>query len=421
MSGEREDGSAETPDAKIARLQAALAEAESLYRTLADQLPVTIYRKDRQGRFLYGNRRFCETLERPLEQILGRTDYDFSAPELADKYVADDQPVLAGEAFQGVEQHLDREGLPTYIQIYKFPIRNSAGAVVGTQGVWFDVTPIKRAETALSKRSAELEAALEALETNQEQLVVSEKMASLGRLTAGIAHEMNTPLAAARSALADLERLVDEYADSAGDLEVSADDHREIAGEMRARLRLSKGALEKAVGFVRGIKSQTRGMALEERRRFDLVAVVREALLLLGHAIRHRKIALDFRAAAPTLEIEGDPGRLAQVVTNLVTNAIDASPAAGGPLRVAIDPDADDRVAIEVADAGCGIPPENLNRIFDPMFTTKPFGEGTGLGLTIVHDIVTGALGGTIDVQSEVGRGTTFTIRLPRAPSQRGT
>lgn len=418
MSGEREDGVGTSEE--VARLQAALVEAESLYRTLADQLPVTIYRKDRRGRFVYGNRRFCETLGRPLEQILGRSDYDFSPPELADKYVADDQPVLAGEVFEGVEQHLDRAGEPTYIQIFKFPTRNAAGSVIGTQGVWFDVSPIKRAETALAKRSAELEAALAALEANQQQLVISEKMASLGRLTAGIAHEMNTPLAAARSALLDLDRLVDEYGDSAGDPEVNADDHREIADEMRQRLRLAKGALEKAVGFVRGIKSQTRGMGIEERRRFDLVAVVREALLLLGHAIRHRKIALDFHTAAPTYEIEGDPGRLAQVVTNLVTNAIDATPAPGGPLRVAIAPEADGGVALAVADAGCGIPPENLKRIFDPMFTTKPFGEGTGLGLTIVHDIVTGPLGGTIDIQSEVGRGTTFTIRLPRVVAPHG-
>jgi PAS domain S-box-containing protein len=398
---------------ELARTRAALTEAQSLYN-LVEELPFSIYRKDREGRFVFANRLFCQALGRPLREILGRTDHDFSAQALAEKYVGDDRRVLeTGEPFEDVEQHLDRDGEPTYIQIFKLPARDAAGAIVGTHGFWVDVTPLKRTEAALKKRTADLEAALTALRHNQEKLLVSEKMASLGRLTAGIAHEMNTPLAAVRAALADLERLVHEYAESVGDPQVSPEDHKEIAAEMGARLRLARNAAERTVGFVRGIKAQTRNLSSVERRRFDAVEVAREALVLLGHELRRSSTRLEFRADPTNIVLEGNAGRLAQVVTNLVTNAVDALRPRGGRIAVTLRTDSDDLVLV-VEDGGCGITPEHLSRIFDPMFTTKPFGEGTGLGLTIVHDIVTGELGGTIEVSSQPGQGTSFTVRLPR-------
>src|SRR5205807_2107336 len=113
--------------------------------------------------------------------------------------------------------------------------------------------------------------------------------------------------------------------------------------------------------------------------------------------------------------LSGSPARLAQVVTNLVMNAIDASAEKGGgtiTLRLEAAPEA---VTLQVKDRGSGIPPELLSKIFDLMFTTKPFGQGTGLGLTIVQQIVTGDFGGTVAVESQVGQGTTFTLRFPCA------
>jgi signal transduction histidine kinase len=115
------------------------------------------------------------------------------------------------------------------------------------------------------------------------------------------------------------------------------------------------------------------------------------------------------------VDIFGLPGRLAQVVTNLVTNAIDASrPKGGGSIVLWLGPKAG-QVELRVTDAGTGIPPEIMKRIFDPMFTTKPFGEGTGLGLSIVHDIVSSEFNGTIEVDSRLGEGTTFTLHLASA------
>ena len=262
-------------------------------------------------------------------------------------------------------------------------------------------------------RTHELEEALDHLRKNQSQLVHSEKMASLGKLTAGIAHEMNTPLAAVRGSVDELRKLVEEYRDSIGDPGVEEKDHREIAGDMLKSLDIVSRASEKAAGFVRSIKSQTRDMGAKDKQVFDLVRVVEESVLLLSHTLRSAKcqVRLDFQSRPAS--VLGIPDRFAQVVTNLVTNAIDAMERKGGGI-VTISVQADpSEVRVLVSDQGTGISDEDMGRIFDPLFTTKPVGKGTGLGLTIIHDIVQGDFGGRIEVDSRIGDGTTFTVRLP--------
>ncbi|MDB5887654.1 MAG: transcriptional regulator, LacI family protein [Rhodocyclales bacterium] len=251
-------------------------------------------------------------------------------------------------------------------------------------------------------------------EENREKLMIAEKMASLGRLTAGIAHEMNTPLAAVRAAVSELASLVKEYNESIGDDSVNEDDHREIAAEMSKSLHLAESAAERASGFVRGVKSQTRDLSAQQLVSFNAVTVIRESILLLSHALREKRSTTNFEHEHDVMEILGSPSRLAQIITNLVTNAIDAmAERGGGKIDVRLKQQAGFLV-LQVSDEGCGMPPEVQSKVFDPMFTTKPFGEGTGLGLTIVHDIVKGDFNGSIDIDSHVGVGTTFIIRLAK-------
>jgi signal transduction histidine kinase len=264
----------------------------------------------------------------------------------------------------------------------------------------------------LEKRAGELERANRAIRENQEKLVTAEKLASLGRLTASIVHEMNSPLGAVRAALVEVGTLVDEYQASAGDPEVTADDHRAIGDEMKRAIALAAGAAQRAALFVRGIKSQTRDLGPHERLPFDVVICVREALVLLAHALRKGSCRAIFEPPAAPIELTGSPVRLGQVVTNLVENAIYAS-LGGGVVTVALTP-REGGLDLTVADDGAGIDPDILERIFEPMFTTKPFGQGTGLGLSIVHDIVTSDFGGTVRVDSRPGLGTTFTVSFPR-------
>lgn len=263
-------------------------------------------------------------------------------------------------------------------------------------------------------RAAELERAYKELKTNQENLLITEKMAVLGRLTAGIAHEMNTPLATVRASLAELDKLTHEYEISLGDSGVTLEDYREITREMRQALQLAQKAAELSASFVRSIKSQIRELTPQERLQFDAVQAIRDSLLLLNHELRRGKCVANFETEAEPVQLFGSPGRLAQVVTNLVVNAIDASARNGGgriTLRLEISAAI---ITLRVSDQGSGISPEILPKIFNPMFTTKPFGQGTGLGLTIVHDIVTGDFGGSIEVASQPGQGTTFILRFPQ-------
>jgi DNA-binding LacI/PurR family transcriptional regulator/signal transduction histidine kinase len=272
---------------------------------------------------------------------------------------------------------------------------------------------------ALERRAKELEDAYTALKRNQEMLLSTEKMASIGRLTASIAHEMNTPVAAIRAALVELDKRVLEYQSSVSDSDVTTEDHLEIVGEMREALRLATSAAGRAADFVSSIKNQTRDTGKKERIVFDCVAIARESLLLLGHSLRKGNCVVHFRPAADVIEVRGTPGRFGQIVTNLVTNSIDAMLPGGGSIDISLVANTES-VALQVSDNGPGVPEELLSQIWEPLFTTKPFGHGTGLGLTIVREIVTAEFNGTIEVTKRLDGGAIFTVTMARSLASSG-
>jgi len=268
-------------------------------------------------------------------------------------------------------------------------------------------------EERVAERTHELQLAYETMQSEHEKLMQSEKMASLGRLTGGIAHEINTPLAASRAALAEIQHLTDEYQASLDDPAVTIDDYREISREMSRSFQLADGGLERIAGFVRGIKTQIRDTAPRERALFNAVPVIRESLLLVNHALRAGRCTVSFEPPSEDVQLFGVPGQLSQIITNLVANAIDASQTnGGGPITLQLLPGSQ-QVELLVSDQGSGISPEVLPRVFDLLFTTKPSGHGTGLGLTIVHDIMSEVFDGTIQVASPSGQGSTFILHFP--------
>jgi signal transduction histidine kinase len=277
-------------------------------------------------------------------------------------------------------------------------------------------------EERVADRTQDLQKALDTIQAEHETLLKSERMASLGRLTAGIAHEINTPLAASRAALVEVRNLTDEYLDSLGDPEVNLEDFREIGQETLQSIKLTEDGLERIAGFVRSIKAQMHDAVPRERILFNAVPVIRESLLLVNHSLRAAHCTADLETPSENVEIFGLPGQLSQVITNLVTNAIDAS-AGADACRIALRLETNDSgIELRVSDQGEGIPEDIQPRIFDLLFTTKPRGSGTGLGLTIVRDIVTNIFGGTIKVVSQVGQGTTFSIHFPYSgEDQNGT
>lgn len=272
------------------------------------------------------------------------------------------------------------------------------------------VDELKSKAQELIKINSELESAYCLLKDNQQKLISSEKMASLGRLTAGIAHEMNTPLAAVSTSLKEFEELINEYCQSIGNPNVLPEDHRLIAKDMMKCLKLAIQSAEKSAGFIKGIKSQTSNMSISKSQVFNAADVTKDALSILDFAIRkgNCKLSTNFDNS---IKLYGDPNRFVQMATNLVINSIDACKPDGGNISIVIENNGDGTAKITFEDTGCGIPDKIKERIFDPMFTTKSFGEGTGLGLSIVHDLVN-EFNGRINVESKKGL-TSFYIFLP--------
>jgi GAF domain-containing protein/nitrogen-specific signal transduction histidine kinase len=304
--------------------------------------------------------------------------------------------------------------------------------------IYADITERKRAEEALRTARDDAETALRDLKVAQASLVQAEKMASLGQLTAGIAHEIKNPLNFVNNFAALSVELLDELTEvTAPALATLDDDARADADDLTGTLTSNLHKIEehgkRADNIVRGMLEHSR-TSTGERRAVDLNELVEEALNLAYHGARARdqsfNITLERDYAAGIAPIEVAPQDLTRVFLNLFGNGFDAArtrqktaPAAFEPkLRVSTR-DRGDSVQIHVRDNGTGVPPEIRDKLFQPFFTTKPTGEGTGLGLSISYDIVTQQHGGSIALDSEPNVFTEFTVTIPRgmASGQGGT
>jgi signal transduction histidine kinase len=257
----------------------------------------------------------------------------------------------------------------------------------------------------------------------QEQLVISDRMASVGTLAAGVAHEINNPLAALMANLAfvsedvaQLEHDIRAHRSAAG----AAQEPDWIAarlGKLDEPLRDAHESADRVRDIVRDLKIFSRSDE-DKTGAVDVHRVLDSSLRMAWNEIRHRALLVKEYGDVP--EVEGNEGRLGQVFLNLIVNAAQATPegrADKNEIRIVTKLDEQGRVVVEVRDTGEGIPEAVLSRIFDAFFTTKPIGVGTGLGLAICHRIVSG-MGGQLTVESQVGKGTVFRTTLPAATSR---
>jgi PAS domain S-box-containing protein len=277
------------------------------------------------------------------------------------------------------------------------PIKRSDGHARGAVLVFRDVSAEHRAR--------DLE------EKTRRQLFVAERMASVGTLAAGAAHEINNPLAYVIT-----------------NLDVALEEIRALGGRpasarldgLEDMLREARDGAERVRLIVRGLKTFSRTEE-EHRTVVELKTVLELATVMVANEIRHRATLVEDFGAVPLVEV--DAGRLGQVFINLLINAAQALPdghIATNEIRITTSTDAAGQAVVEIADTGPGIPSSVLERVFDPFFTTKAVGVGTGLGLSISRNIVN-SIGGEISVKSEEGRGTTFRVVLPPAPVQQIT
>jgi GAF domain-containing protein/nitrogen-specific signal transduction histidine kinase len=316
-------------------------------------------------------------------------------------------------------------------------VRNNPVPGGGMVLIYADITERKRAEEqiraardAAEAASRTIEAAYQELKTAQARLIQAEKMASLGQLTAGIAHEIKNPLNFVNNFAGLSVELLDELKETdapaiAGLAEDERRDVDEIVGMLTGNLEKIAEHGRRADGIVKSMLEHSRG-GTGERREVDLNNLVEEALNLAYHGARAQdqnfNITLERDLGQRIAAIELVPQDMTRVLLNLIGNGFyaatkrlrdGAEPNFRPTLKVATH-DLGDAIEIRVRDNGVGIAPEIKDKLFQPFFTTKPTGEGTGLGLSISYDIVTQQHGGTIEVDSRIDEFTEFTIRLPR-------
>jgi signal transduction histidine kinase len=207
-----------------------------------------------------------------------------------------------------------------------------------------------------------------------------------------------------------MKELVSEYKRSINAVQVTPDDHKAISVEMMKNVEMSLLALDKSVSFIRGIKGQSINLNDAVQQKFNAGQVIFDTLNLLGFKIRKSRCRLS-TDIDDSIMFYGNQRWLSQIVTNLVNNAAEASVITEGSIEVKLIRSGQEKAHLIVEDNGSGISPENISKIFDPLFTTKPFGEGTGLGLSIVQELVS-QFNGSIIVKSEAGL-TTFTVEFP--------
>jgi len=268
-------------------------------------------------------------------------------------------------------------------------------------------------EQRVKQRTQELSDTLDDLRATQNQLIESEKMASLGGLVAGIAHEINTPvgnsITVASTLFENTERVIEIY--EQGKLKGSAlklyfDNATKIS-------QLLLDNLDRAGELVQSFKQVAVDQSFLEQRAFKVKPYIESTLISLKPKLQHTEHTITV-SGDDAIEIDSYPGALSQIITNLVMNSVThAYPGnKAGQLQFTLTRE-EDQLIFVYQDDGCGIPPENLSRLFEPFFTTKRNQGGTGLGAHIVYNLVTQKLGGTIRCESELNQGTIFTIHIP--------
>jgi signal transduction histidine kinase len=304
------------------------------------------------------------------------------------------------------------------------PLFDKSNKIIGSFAMVTDITERKLAETELvtlnreleqrvSKRTAELEESLETLRKAQDHLIQSEKMAALGGLVAGVTHEINTPIGLGVTAISFLEEKLTTLNTLYQSQNLSAEDFEKILKDTLEASATIKSNLKRAVDLVGSFKEIAVDQTSEERRRFNVKNYLDEVLMNLQP--KYKRTRHEITTVCPEdLEITSYPGVFSQIITNLIVNslthAFEKVEAGEMEIRVTVE---NDHLIVGYQDNGCGMPPEDAAKIFNPFFTTRRSSGGTGLGMYIVYNIVTQTLGGKIECAARPDEGMKIFIQIP--------
>ena len=407
---------------------------------------------DAGGKIVYVNDKFCQISKYGREELLGRNHRILKSCIHDDAFYSDMwQTISGGNAWQGELCNLDRNGREYWVETTIVPLLDVNGSPRQYIAIRTDITKLQQIKAMLADSKAELEVRVQArteeleqakreleedidsmrklnekLESAYNQLLQSEKMASIGQLAAGVAHEINNPIGYVYSNLGMLEkyvqdtfRMIEAYeqaepaiADPAvlqqlqmarKDLDIGF-----LKTDLHELMEESKDGITRVKVIVQNLKDFSHVDTADEWRFSDLHRGLDSTLSIVNNEIKYKADVVRQYGDLP--EVECLLSQLNQVFMNLLVNAAHAITERGTiTIRTGLQ---GDKVWIDIADSGHGIAPEHLQKIFDPFFTTKPVGKGTGLGLSLAYGIVQ-KHHGRIEVQSEVGKGTTFRVWLP--------
>jgi PAS domain S-box-containing protein len=405
------------------RAEQALAASRRQLQTVIDSVPAVINVKDTNFRYLLMNRYMARIFDVDPDEAVGRTTNEIMARYGASKETSGDRRVLeTGEELGFYEEaYFDSAHRLRHWMANKVPVQNANGEIEYIVTVALDITDRKRGEQETQRARDSAENALSNLRATQNSLIESEKLAALGRLVAGVAHEVNNPVGIGVTVATALQRRCHIFADELArgalkrsSLNAFVQANLDAAGQLVANLN-------RAAELILSFKQVAVDRNMPDRRQFNLADLTEQIVTSLRPGLRSRNLTLTVDCA-PHIDMNSYPGPYGQVVTNLFLNSVvHAFPAStAGELSITAREAGDEFVEIVYSDNGVGMTDEVRRHAFDPFFTTRRDKGGTGLGLNIVHNIIINRLGGRIDLTSEVGKGTRFHIVLPRvAPLER--
>jgi PAS domain S-box-containing protein len=399
------------------RAEDAIAEGRRLLQQVIDTVPAVINVKNRDLRYVLMNRYMAGIFGIEPADAIGRTTSDLMSRYGAQKTDENDKRVLATSRGLGFyeEEYMDSAGNVRQWLVNKLPLLDADGEIESIVTVALDIGERKRGEQEMRKAKDAAEAALRNLRETQNSLIEAEKLAALGRLVAGVAHEVNNPVGISLTVASSLERKTAMFTAEVerGDLRRSRlteflETSRDASSQLVANLN-------RAAELIQSFKQVAADRNYSDQRSFDLGDLTEQVVMSLRPGLRKHHLTLNVDCQ-PNLTMNSYPGPYGQVLTNLFLNSVahafpDGRP---GAVDIQVREAGKDNVEILFSDNGCGMSLDVRRRAFDPFFTTRRDQGGTGLGLHIVYSIVTNRLGGRLGLDSEPGKGTRIQIILPK-------
>jgi len=361
------------------------------------------------------NRAFLDRMGYSRDQVIGKTCHEIfqnsSEPCGQGDIVCPLNEVIRNRRpNQQVLTRMDHNGDLRYIEVTLFPIWEGDGKISRFVEISRDITERKKEEEEMTRRLERMvEKRTRQLEETHEKLLHQDKMASLGKLSASVVHEINNPIAGILNLLVLIQRIIDEG--SVGEKEIQQ--FREYVHLMETETRRISRIVSNLLAFSRQSK-----LTVSE---VNLNRTIEKALFLNANLLRIHRIKVITYLDPNLPSVMGSEDQFQQVMMNLISNAAEAMESTGGILTIGTfhPPSEEKRVVILVEDSGVGISRENQKKLFEPFFTTKKKGKGVGLGLSVVYGIIQ-EYGGRISMTSEVGKGTTFKVELPLSNRKQG-